>query len=121
MRFRHYCTILVILISASSALAAEFQPVSGAISATATVIHPVGLIEARDRAESFAMPILTEYSSRWFLYVPRGNALILLNGTPIEVDSDRSDDLLSALDVTPLVHAKSGSSPVVVTVIYSGN
>ncbi len=121
MRFRDFCTILVVLISASAALAAGFQPVSGAISATATVVHPVGLIEARDSAESFATPILTEYSSRWFLYVPRGNALILVNGIPLEVEPDRPDDLLSALDVTSLVNERAGTSPVVVTVIYSGN
>jgi hypothetical protein len=121
MRSRSFWLSTLILFSPAAIQSAGQLSVSSAINATATVIHPVGLIEARETAEILDIPVIAEFSSRWFLFIPRGNAIVMLNETPIEIEQPGSGNVVTALDLTALIESRRNGRPVTVTVIYSGN
>lgn len=121
MRFRSFWLAALCLFFCAVTLGAGQLTVSVANTTTATVIHPLGLIEARDTAEALAIPVVAEFSSRWFLYIPHGSAIVMLNEIPIEVELSDSGDIVSALDLTALIDSRANGRPVTVTVIYSDN
>lgn len=93
-----------------------------AISATATVVCPVGLLELRAAGDSLATPQLASIGSRAFLYLPRGVSLVLLDGVPLELASSRqSEHILSVLDITELLARRTVEHPAILTVILSNN
>ncbi len=91
------------------------------ISATATVINPLGLMELQENADSLGMPVITQLGTRSFLFIPRGKPIILLNGQPIELESSSNGDVISMLDLTELLADRQGNSPLTLTVISADN
>lgn len=121
MRFHSFWLAVLCFSFCAATLGAGQLSVSGANTVTATVVHPIGLIEARDTAETLSIPVIAEFSSRWFLYLPRGTAIVMLNEIPIEIERSNSGDIVSALDLTSLIDSRANGRPVTVTVIYSDN
>lgn len=91
------------------------------IAATATVINPLGLMELQESADSLGMPVLTQLGTRSFLFIPRGKPIILLNGEPLQIEPSENGDVISMLDLTELLAARKGNSPLTLTVISADN
>ncbi|MBK7142931.1 MAG: hypothetical protein IPH75_12705 [bacterium] len=94
---------------------------SDRISATATVIQPLGMLEIKEQGDSERNPVVARLGTRTFLYIPRGNPILLLDGSPLELDLSRAEHVISMLDVTELLASRKSEHPVVLTVIYSDN
>lgn len=98
------------------------DPISCRIQATATVTHPIGLLDAQQLADDFATPVVAEYCSRWFLYLPeRGSVLIQLNGDPLDGRVSQCQEMVSLLDLSSLTNSRLADDSLVLTLIYSEN
>ena len=94
---------------------------SSSIQATATVMQPMGFIEAQELADEWPAPILAEYAARWFLFLPRqSSVLVQFNGEQIEtLHSDGG--IITSLELSTLADSRASSEPAIVTLIYSEN
>ncbi len=118
LRFGVYtCAFLAFL--PAIVLGGDRSSVSSAISATATVAEPVGIVAVNELprpAESSPLAGPLE-----FLLVSPPGSILLLNGAPISLPGGASrSQLLSRIDLRSLA-SRRGGDEIVLTLIYAEN
>lgn len=121
MKFRLIAFALVLVLPLLLPAFARHSA-SSSLRATATVTEPIGILDLRQVADELAIPVIAEYAQRWFLYLPRqSNALVQLDGEPVENVVTGTDEIVTLLDLSHLATSRANSDSLVVTIIYSEN